>query len=200
MTGFLLVVGYFAVAGLAAVIALQPSHFTVTRSAVIDAPPNVVFRHINELRNWEAWSPWAKLDPAAQNAYEGPASGPGAAFAWTSANSDVGAGRMTIVDSRPNQAVTFKLEMKKPFAATNDVSFSLAPEPGEAPSRGGWWFSRLLGFGPDAKDTTRTLVTWTMSGKNTIISKVMNVVMNMDKIVGGQFENGLANLNSMFAR
>jgi hypothetical protein len=75
MIGFILVVAYFGVALLAVALVLQPDRFTVTRSAIIDAPPNVVFRQINELRNWEAWSPWAKLDPQARTSYDGPAAG-----------------------------------------------------------------------------------------------------------------------------
>ena len=175
MTGFLLVILYFAMAALAAWIIMQPNRFVVTRSAVIDAPPEEVFRHINELRDWEAWSPWAKLDPAARNSYEGPAAGAGAAFEW-SGDKKVGAGRMTIIDSRPFESVDIKLDMRKPFAASNDVSFRLAPE-GE-----------------------RTRVTWTMSGPNTLLSKAMGLVVNCDKICGDQFEAGLANLNALFAK
>lgn len=175
MTGFLLVILYFAMAALAAWIIMQPNRFVVTRSAVVDAPPEEVFRHINELRDWERWSPWAKLDPAARNSYEGPAAGAGAAFEW-SGDKKVGAGRMTIIDSRPFESVDIKLDMRKPFAASNDVSFRLAPE-GE-----------------------RTRVTWTMSGPNTLLSKAMGLVVNCDKICGDQFEAGLANLNALFAK
>ena len=138
MTGFLLVIFYFALAALAAWIIMQPNRFVVTRSALVDAPPEEVFRHIDELRNWQAWSPWAKLDPAAINTFEGPAAGAGAVFAW-SGDKKVGAGRMTIIDSRPFESVDIKLEMNKPFAASNDVSFRLSPQ-----------------------DSGRTKVTWTM--------------------------------------
>ena len=138
MTGFLLVIFYFALAALAAWIIMQPNRFVVTRSAVVDAPPQEVFPHIDELRNWQAWSPWAKLDPAATNTYEGPAAGAGAVFAW-SGDKKVGAGRMTIIDSRPFESVDIKLEMSKPFTTSNDVSFRLSPE-----------------------ESGRTKVTWTM--------------------------------------
>jgi hypothetical protein len=174
MTGFLLVILYFAMAAVAAWIVMQPNRFVVTRSAVVDAPAEEVFRHIDELRNWQAWSPWARLDPAAQNTYEGPEAGAGAAFAWS--GKKVGAGRMTIIDSRPFEAVDIKLNISKPFAASNDVSFRLAPE------------------------GARTRVTWTMSGPRPLIAKVMNLVMNIDKICGDQFESGLANLNAVFAK
>ncbi len=175
MIGFFLVIVYFALAALAAVIIMQPDRFVVTRSAIIDAPPQEVFRHINELRNWRAWSPWARLDPAAQNSFDGPAAGAGAAFEW-SGDRKVGAGRMTIVDSRPFESVDIKLDMRKPIAASNDVSFRLTPE-GES-----------------------TKVTWTMIGRNTLISKAMNLVLNIDKTCGAQFESGLANLNAVCAK
>ena len=83
MTGFLLVILYFAMAALAAWIIMQPNRFVVTRWRIVDAPPQEVFRHIDELRNWQAWSPWAKLDPAVINTYEGPAAGAGAVGAWS---------------------------------------------------------------------------------------------------------------------
>jgi len=176
MTGFFLVILYFAMAAVAAVIIMQPDRFVVTRSAVIDAPPEKVFGHINDLRNWREWSPWARLDPNAQNSFDGPAAGPGAAFEWAG-DRKVGAGRMTIVDSRPFESVDIKLDMRKPIAASNDVSFRLEPEAGG-----------------------RTRVAWTMSGRNTLISKAMSLVMNCDKMCGAQFESGLANLNAIFAK
>ncbi len=176
MTGFLLVILYFALAALAAWIIMRPNRFVVTRWRIVDAPPQEVFRHIDELRNWQAWSPWAKLDPAATNTYEGPAAGAGAVFAW-SGDKKVGAGRMTIIDSRPFESVDIKLEMSKPFAASNDVSFRLSPE-----------------------ESGRTKVTWTMSGPSTLVSKAMNLFMNFDKTLGGRFEAGLANLNALVAK
>ncbi len=173
MWGFFLVVIYFGAALLAAAILLQPDRFVVTRSAVIDAGAPEVFRHINELRNWQAWSPWAKLDPQSHADYQGPAEGAGAAFEW-SGDKKVGVGRMQIVDSQPFEHVSIRMEIQKPFSATNDLRFQLTPEAQE-----------------------RTKVTWTMSGRNTFISKAMNLFMNCDKVVGGQFEAGLANLNAL---
>jgi carbon monoxide dehydrogenase subunit G len=175
MTGFLLVILYFAMAAAAAWIIMQPNRFVVTRSAVIDAPPEQVFPHINDLHNWQAWSPWARLDPNAKNTYEGPAAGAGAAFEWAG-DKRVGAGRLTILDSRPFESVDMKLDIAKPFAASNDVSFKLAPE-GE-----------------------RTRVAWTMTGPRPAIAKIFNLVMNIDKMCGDQFESGLSNLNALFAR
>jgi uncharacterized protein YndB with AHSA1/START domain len=176
MTGFLLVIFYFALAALAAWIIMQPNRFVVTRSRIIDAPPEEVFRHIDDFRNWRSWSPWAELDPAAINSYEGPAAGAGAVFAW-SGDKKVGAGRMTIVDSRPYETVDIKIEMSKPFAASNDVSFRLSPE-----------------------ENGRTKVTWTMSGPSTLVSKAMNLAMNFERTLGGRFEAGLANLNALVAK
>ena len=173
MWGFILVVVYFGAALLAAAILLQPDRFVVTRSALIDAGAPEVFRHINELRNWQAWSPWAKLDPQAQTAYQGPEAGAGATFEW-SGDKKAGSGRMKIIDSQPFEHVNIRLEMQKPFSAANDLRFELTPEAQE-----------------------RTKVTWTMLGRNTLISKTKNLFSNRDKVVGGQFEAGLANLNAL---
>jgi hypothetical protein len=178
MIGFTLVIVYFGAALLAAAILLQSDWFTVTRSAVIDAPPDVAFRQINELRNWEAWSPWAKLDPHAQFAYSGPSAGVGASFEW-SGDKRVGAGRMTIVESRPNESVSIKVEMRKPFAVSNDMSFMLEPE------------------GVDPASAGRTKIVWSMSGRNTLVAKAMSLVVDRGKMVGGQFEQGLDNLNAV---
>src|SRR5438552_10530725 len=84
------------------VVALQPSEFRIVRSATISAPPSDVFAQVNDFHNWEAWSPWAKLDPAAKNSFEGPSAGTGAIFKW-SGNGDVGEGIMTLTESRPSE-------------------------------------------------------------------------------------------------
>lgn len=198
MTGFLLVLLYFVMAGVAAYVVMQPKEFRVTRSAIIDAPPKAVFDRINNLKNWEAWSPWAKLDPSATTTYEGPRAGKGARFNWSSNVSKVGTGQLEIIDSHPSTEIDLRLEMRKPFAATNLIVFTLSPASDETPSHSGWWFSRLLGFG--TKEPQRTLVTWTMSGKNTLISKFMSIFMNCDKIVGSQFDEGLGNLQAIFKK
>src|SRR5690349_2439238 len=91
----------FAIVGLSITVALRPSEFRVSRSALIAAPPDVVFPHVNDLHNWEAWSPWAKLDPNAKTDYQGSATGPGAVFSWAG-NRNIGEGRMTITESRPS--------------------------------------------------------------------------------------------------
>ena len=152
--------------------AMQPSDFRVTRTATISAPASAVFAQVNELQKWDAWSPWAKLDPEAKNSFEGPASGVGAIMRWTG-NNKVGQGSMTIMESRPGEFISFKLEFLKPFAATNTAEFTFTSE------------------------NDQTTVTWTMYGKNNFMSKAMGLIMNCEKMVGGQFEKGLAALKSL---
>lgn len=154
------------------VVARQPGHFQVTRSIHISAPPEVVFAQVNELRKWEAWSPWAKLDPAMKLTYDGPASGVGAISAWCG-NSKVGEGRNTIVESRAPELIRLRLEFLRPFKCTNDVEFTFR------------------------FDGRHTVVTWGMTGKNNFMAKAFGLVMNMDKMVGGDFEKGLAALKSV---
>src|SRR5271170_1839265 len=104
------------------VIAGRPDDFVVSRSATIAAPPEKVFPHVNNLRQWEVWSPWAKLDPNAKNSFEGSPSGVGAVMSWDG-NKKVGAGKMTIMESRPCEFIQFKLEFIRPFQATNRAEF-----------------------------------------------------------------------------
>lgn len=160
------------VAALCLFIATRPADFSVTRSAVIDAPPAETFAQVNNLQNWNAWSPWARLDPDAKNSFEGPPAGEGASFAWAG-NSNVGEGKMTITESKPDELVRMRLEFYKPFEGTNDTLFT---------------------FEPDGQGTK---VTWTMSGKNNFVGKAIGLVMDCDKMVGGMFEEGLENLNEV---
>jgi hypothetical protein len=150
-----------------AVVATRPADFRVTRSAAVSAPAPAVFTQVNDLRKWDAWSPWAKLDPGAKATFEGPPSGTRAAFAWAG-NNKIGEGRMTITESRPNELVRFRLEFVRPFKATNTAEFTFRPE------------------------GNQTLVTWTMSGTNNFMSKAIGLFINCDRMVGGQFEQGLA--------
>ena len=160
------------IAVLAIVVATRPSQFRVTRSAAIAAPPEVVFPQVNNLHNWEAWSPWIKLDPAAKQTYSGPAEGVGASFAWDG-NNQIGAGSMTITDSQPGDLVRFRLDFLKPFKGTNIAEFTFKPEGGQ------------------------TVVTWSMSGTNNFMFKAVGLFMDCDKMVGGQFEKGLADLKKL---
>jgi len=153
------------------VIALQPADFRVSRSATVSAPPVIVFEQVNDFHKWEAWSPWAKLDPAMKQAFEGAASGTGTVYTWAG-NDQVGEGRMTITESRPGELVKIDLEFLEPFAARNIAEFA---------------------FKTDGAQTT---VTWTMTGKNNFMAKAFQFFVNMDKLVGGDFEKGLAQLKT----
>lgn len=153
------------------VVSMQPAEFTITRSTTINAPDSVIFGLVNDFHRWDAWSPWAKLDPDMKVTYGGPAAGAGATYAWTG-NSKVGEGRMTILESTPSSKVRINLEFLKPFAATNLTEFTMAP------------------------GTGGTAVTWAMSGRNNFMSKAFGLVMNMDKTVGADFEKGLAQMKS----
>lgn len=195
MTDLLLLVICIGAALLALAIFVQPNSFEVRREAVIDAPPRKVFAAINNLRNWESWSPWAKLDPNAETRYEGPGAGPGAAFEW-SGDKKIGAGRMTIVDSQPGARVALDLDMRKPFTATSNVTFVLSPD-GEANEDR--WLARALGFG-GGSGTGKTHVVWSMSGKASLIGRAMNIFMSRDKMIGAQFEKGLANLGALLSK
>lgn len=154
------------------VIAMQPAEFTIARSINITAAPTAPFAHVNELRKWEAWSPWEKIDPSMRKTYEGPPAGTGAAYAWNG-NNKVGEGRMTIVDQRPGEQVRLKLEFFKPFKAVNTAEFTFKAA------------------------ANQTAVTWSMSGRRNFMMKAFGLVMNMDKMVGGQFATGLASLKSV---
>lgn len=167
---------------LAAIIAVflvlasrQPDEFRVTRALQMDAPPERVFSEVNRLKAWDAWSPWAKLDPNAANTFSGPEEGPGASLRW-SGNSEVGEGVMTIEQSVPSELVRLKLEFIRPMPGVNTSEFTFTPEAGG------------------------TRVTWTMFGPNHFIGKMISVVMNCEKMVGEQFEKGLQNLKNVTER
>ena len=153
------------------IVATRPSDFRYTRTGRMSAPVDVVFANVNDFHKWEAWSPWAKMDPNCKNTFSGPESGPGATFAWAG-NNKVGEGRMTILDTRPGELIRIKLEFFKPFKATNTAEFTFKTE------------------------GNQTQVAWTMFGKCNFMSKAVGMFMNCEKMIGGQFETGLANLNS----
>ncbi|HYS94008.1 MAG TPA: SRPBCC family protein [Candidatus Acidoferrales bacterium] len=155
-----------------AIVALRPSEFRVERSAVVSAPPAVVFAQVNDLHKWEGWSPWVRLDPAARLGYDGPPAGAGAGFAWAG-NYQVGEGHMTITESRPNELIRLRLEFLKPFAGTNTAEFAFSPQ-GE-----------------------QTLGTWTMFGRQHFMSRAIGMFMSMDTMIGGMFEKGLAQMKSI---
>lgn len=154
------------------VVALQPSQFRVARSTTISAPPSAVFAQVNNFHKWEAWNPWGKIDPAMKQSYDGSPAGEGAVYTWVG-NNEVGEGRMTIAESRPSELIRVKLEFFKPFAATNTAEFTFKPE------------------------GNQTAVTWSMFGDNNFMAKAIHLFMNMDKMIGGQFEKGLASMKSV---
>ena len=157
---------------LVGIVATQPSDFRITRAATISAPAPAVFAQVNDFHKWEAWSPWEKIDPALKRNYEGAPAGTGAIYSWAG-NNQIGEGRMTITESRPSDLIRIKLEFMKPFAATHTAEFTFKPE------------------------GDQTAVTWSMAGKNKFIAKGIGLLMNMDKMIGGQFEKGLAQMKSV---
>ena len=168
----ILIVVAVVIAAFLLIAAMQPAEFRVARSATVAAPAPTVFNQINDFHNWEAWSPWAKLDPNAKNTYSCAASGVGALFAWAG-NNKVGEGRMSIVESQPSNLIRIKLNFEKPFKAENLAEFTLE-------SQG-----------------QQTQVTWAMTGKRNFLMKAMGLFMNCEKMIGPCFEKGLANLNQV---
>ncbi|MDB6058071.1 MAG: polyketide cyclase [Verrucomicrobiales bacterium] len=154
------------------IIAGIPNDFAVCRSTKISAPPEKIFPHVNDLHAWDAWSPWAKLDPNCQYKFEGPATGPGSVMSWDG-NKKVGAGRMTVLETRASNLVRFKLEFFRPFAGTNMSEFRFEPE------------------------DRQTDVQWTMTGKTNPIFKIVGLFMSCDNMVGKDFAKGLAQLKSV---
>jgi hypothetical protein len=167
-----LLILFIAIAGFTIFVATRPDDFRVSRSARITAPPAIIFAYVNDLRRWNLWSPWVKLDPAAKNSFSGAQEGVGAALTW-SGNNQVGEGTMTITESRANDLIRTKLEFVKPFASTSDTEYTFRGE------------------------GDQTVVTWTMSGKNNFIAKAISCFMNCDKMIGGMFDEGLANLKAL---
>jgi hypothetical protein len=156
---------------LAIVVALQPSTFHIERSATIAAPAPVPHALVNDFHAWGGWSPWEKLDPGMKRSYEGPVAGVGAKYAWAG-NDDVGEGRMTIEQSSARQ-IQIRLEFIEPFAVTNRATFVFTPVP------------------------EGTKVTWAMDGDKNFASKAFGLVMDVDGMIGADFERGLASLKSL---
>jgi hypothetical protein len=160
------------IAAFLGVVALQPSEFRVARSGVVSAPAPEVFAQVNDFHKWEAWSPWAKLDPAAKASFDGPPAGKGAIFRWAG-NNQVGEGTMTLAESRPSDLVRIEIDFVKPMAGTSVAEFTFKPQ------------------------GNQTAVTWAMSGEKNFISKAICMFVDQDKMIGGSFEKGLASLKSV---
>ena len=169
MIKIILIVFVVLIAALLALAASKPGTFRIHRATTIKARPEIIFPLINDFHNWGSWSPWEKLDPAMKRTFSGAANGKGAMYAWEG-NRKAGVGNMEIAQSTPSSAVTIKLDFIKPFEAHNITEFTLTP----------------------AGDSTS--VTWDMHGPSPFMSKVMQVFMNVDNLVGKDFESGLANM------
>jgi len=152
--------------------ATKPNTFGVTRAASMKAPPEKIFPLINDLLSWGTWSPWEKVDPNMKRTHSGATSGKGAVYEWDG-NAKVGKGRIEITDAVPPSKVILKLDFLKPIEGHNIAEFTLE-------TRG-----------------DLTVVTWAMHGPARFISKLIHVFLNMDKMVGKQFETGLANLKAI---
>lgn len=155
-----------------AIVAMQPADFRVERTAKIAAPQADIFAQVNDFHKWDAWSPWAKLDPAAKVGFEGPEAGQGAAMTW-SGNSEVGEGKVTIVESCPSDLVKIRVDMVKPHEGTGTSQFDFKPE------------------------GDQTAVTWSMSGHHNFVEKAFCLVMNGQKMMGDIIDKGLAQLKSV---
>jgi uncharacterized protein YndB with AHSA1/START domain len=170
---------WLALAAIALLLALlllyaatRPNHFRVTRSAVIKAPAARIFALINDLRAFNNWNPYEKKEPGLKGSYSGPASGVGAAYAWEGRK--VGSGRMEITAVDAPNKLTLRLDFVKPFEAQNSAEFTLLPQ-----------------------GDNLTVVTWAMHGPSPYLSKLMGVLVDMDRMIGKDFEAGLANLKAL---
>lgn len=171
----ILIVIVLAITGVLLYAATRPDTFQVQRRAVIAAPPEKVFALIEDFHRWGEWSPWEKLDPAMTRTFSGPERGVGAVYAWRG-NNKAGEGRMEITEATAPGKLLIKLDFVEPFPANNTVEFVLVPKDG----------------GTD--------VTWTMRGPSPYVSKLMDTVVGMDRLVGKDFEAGLANLKAAAER
>jgi hypothetical protein len=152
--------------------ASRPDHFRIERSITVNASPDKIFPLVSSFHQWEAWSPWEKIDPKLSRTYSGATEGKGAIYAW-SGNKDIGQGRMEIIESQPSSKLRIQLDFITPFEAHNTVDIVLTPK-GDA-----------------------TVVTQSMQGPSPFISKVMGLFFSIDKMVGGKYEEGLASLKGL---
>jgi Polyketide cyclase / dehydrase and lipid transport len=155
--------------------ATKPGHFSVRRTAAVNALAEKIFAVISDFREWRGWSPWENRDPAMKRTYEGSEHGKGAVYAWDG-NKNVGAGRMEILEATTPSKILIKLDFIKPFEGHNTAEFTMSPQ-GNA-----------------------TTVNWVMQGPAPFMSKVMQVFVSFDKMIGKDFEAGLANLKKLVER
>lgn len=155
--------------------AVQPDTFRVERRILVQAPPERIWEELVDFRRWQGWSPWERMDPQMKRSYGTPAAGRGATYAWEG-NAQVGQGRMAIVEANAPVRLVVKLDFLQPFEAHNTAEFTLMPQAGA------------------------TEVTWAMHGPNTYFGKLMQIFVDMDRMVGQDFEAGLANLKAAAER
>jgi len=155
-------------------VVTRPADYRVERSATLTAPASVLFAYVNDHRKFNEWNPWLKLDSNVKNTYSGPESGVGAVCAWDG-NSDIGAGSATITESKPNELVRMRMDWKRPMESVGTVEFTFKPE------------------------GDKTVVTWSMYGNNNFMGKLVSVFINIDEMVGPQFEKGLTDLGKVAA-
>jgi uncharacterized protein YndB with AHSA1/START domain len=160
------------IAAILVIAATRPATFRVERSTRITAPPERIFHYVNDFHQWGVWSPYEKLDPSMKRTYGGAAAGKGAVYEWDG-DSKAGKGRMEIVESTQPAKIAIKLDFIKPITGHNIAAFTFQP----------------------AGDATQ--VTWSMDGPSPYIAKVLGLFFNMDKMIGGDFETGLANLKAV---
>jgi uncharacterized protein YndB with AHSA1/START domain len=158
------------IAGVLIYASTKPDTFRMERSTIIKAPPEKISAYLSDFKQWAAWSPWDEKDPAMKRSFSGAASGKGAIYGWEG-NNKVGTGSMEVLEVQP-QKVSVKLDFLKPFEAHNTADFILEPQ----------------------GDSTK--VTWAMFGSANLMTKVVHVFMSMDKMVGPDFEAGLAKLKA----
>ncbi len=158
------------VAGVLLYATTKPDSLHVERSTSVQAPPGAIHPLVNDFHAWRSWSPWENRDPALERTFSGAASGKGAVYEW-SGNNDVGSGRMEITDSAPSR-IAIKLDFIRPFEGHNVTEFTFAPKDGS------------------------TSVTWVMDGPSNYVAKLMSIFIDMDDMIGTDFEAGLANLKT----
>jgi hypothetical protein len=171
IVAIVLAIAILIVLGLASA---KPATFSVRRSAVMQAPAEAIFPLVDNFHQWPKWSPWENRDPAMKRDYSGADSGKGAVYAWDG-NKNVGSGRMEILDASSPSKITIKLDFFKPFEGHNMAEFTFVPE----------------------RAASATNVIWVMQGPSSFMSKLMQVFMDFDKMIGRDFEAGLANLKTL---
>lgn len=162
-----------AIAAVLLVAAFRPAHFRIQRTITIAAAPDTVFAELEDFRRWRDWSPWEDIDPELRRTFRGAQSGEGAVYDWDSDNPKAGKGRMTILEARAPNKLVIELAFIKPFAATNTAEFTMQSCDDGA------------------------ILTWAMHGPSPFVSRLFGLVFNMDKLIGSDFEKGLARLKSL---